>query len=230
MPFCPSCGVEYRAGVTECADCRVPLTDTPPAQPSPEDWVSVYTGHGVEMAMVADDLANRGLTVIRAPSERLELAPVALFGSPGLDFYSLSVPRAEFAERQAEIEAAVAEIAGGGGADPAAEAEAEQDYDVRACPTCRRFFHETYTACPGDGTALLPAVECFTEGQLAPDRVVVGHASLGEAEALAARLGSTGLGAALVSPPGWSVALVDLPWTELCDRTAEVEALLGTPA
>ncbi len=28
--YCPECGAEYRAGFTECADCRVPLTDEPP--------------------------------------------------------------------------------------------------------------------------------------------------------------------------------------------------------
>jgi hypothetical protein len=28
--YCPRCGAEYRAGFTVCADCRVPLVDTPP--------------------------------------------------------------------------------------------------------------------------------------------------------------------------------------------------------
>jgi hypothetical protein len=29
--WCPSCGAEYRAGTTQCADCRVALVDGPPA-------------------------------------------------------------------------------------------------------------------------------------------------------------------------------------------------------
>ena len=33
--YCPQCGVEYREGFTECADCRVPLSaGTPPAEPA----------------------------------------------------------------------------------------------------------------------------------------------------------------------------------------------------
>jgi hypothetical protein len=28
--WCPSCGAEYRAGTTQCADCRVALAVTPP--------------------------------------------------------------------------------------------------------------------------------------------------------------------------------------------------------
>ena len=30
MPYCPSCGQEFVAGVLTCADCAVPLQDTPP--------------------------------------------------------------------------------------------------------------------------------------------------------------------------------------------------------
>lgn len=31
--YCPKCGVEYRAGFTECADCRVALVDEKPHVP-----------------------------------------------------------------------------------------------------------------------------------------------------------------------------------------------------
>jgi hypothetical protein len=30
MMWCPNCGAEYRAGYTECSDCGVALTATPP--------------------------------------------------------------------------------------------------------------------------------------------------------------------------------------------------------
>ena len=35
MPFCPSCGAEYRAGFATCADCRVALVDSPPPPGAP---------------------------------------------------------------------------------------------------------------------------------------------------------------------------------------------------
>ena len=35
--FCPRCRVEYRPGFVECADCRVPLTDSLPAPKTPGD-------------------------------------------------------------------------------------------------------------------------------------------------------------------------------------------------
>jgi hypothetical protein len=33
--FCPECGVEYREGFTECADCRVSLVAEAPPEPQP---------------------------------------------------------------------------------------------------------------------------------------------------------------------------------------------------
>ncbi len=35
--WCPSCGAEYRAGTTQCADCRVALVAEPPAFLDDED-------------------------------------------------------------------------------------------------------------------------------------------------------------------------------------------------
>jgi len=40
--YCPECGGEYREGFTECADCGVPLVDTPPA-PVPHPDVNFIT-------------------------------------------------------------------------------------------------------------------------------------------------------------------------------------------
>lgn len=31
--YCPECGSEYREGFMQCADCEVPLVDTPPQEP-----------------------------------------------------------------------------------------------------------------------------------------------------------------------------------------------------
>jgi hypothetical protein len=56
--FCPKCGCEYREGFTECADCRVPLTDeAPPPEPGPKpeyaDFVSVMaTSNLMDIAII----------------------------------------------------------------------------------------------------------------------------------------------------------------------------------
>jgi hypothetical protein len=42
--WCPSCGAEYQTGVTECADCGVPLVDQPPA-PTRRLAVDEAAGH-----------------------------------------------------------------------------------------------------------------------------------------------------------------------------------------
>ncbi len=58
--YCPQCGVEYRPGFTECADCLVPLTADDPArkQAGPAagaiELVTVLeTGDWVEISLVS---------------------------------------------------------------------------------------------------------------------------------------------------------------------------------
>ena len=48
MPFCPNCGYEYKADVTECADCKVALVESLPehvaddfAHIAEEDWIEI---------------------------------------------------------------------------------------------------------------------------------------------------------------------------------------------
>jgi hypothetical protein len=41
MPFCPSCGAEFRAGFTTCNTCRVPLVDSLDGGDEPEDSSAV---------------------------------------------------------------------------------------------------------------------------------------------------------------------------------------------
>jgi hypothetical protein len=132
----------------------------------------------------------------------------------------------EFEARQAEVEAIV------GAAQPTTEIpdavlEAEEDYDVRGCPSCLLFFHENYAHCPGCQTELVPAVECFEEGQAEPDRVIVGHGTQDQVKALEQRLRAVGLDAQTFEVEDWPVDVVDLSWAELTDRTAEAEVALG---
>jgi hypothetical protein len=58
--YCPECGVEYRAGFTECSDCHVSLVAEPPAPeevPSPNlELVRVLEGNNQIAAAVARTL------------------------------------------------------------------------------------------------------------------------------------------------------------------------------
>jgi hypothetical protein len=51
--FCPRCKAEYRPGFTRCADCDVELVDQLPEAPSPEPYVSVWTGEDREGCVFA---------------------------------------------------------------------------------------------------------------------------------------------------------------------------------
>lgn len=47
MPWCPKCKCEYREGITECADCKVPLVDElPAAEPIEEEDMFSYEAQG----------------------------------------------------------------------------------------------------------------------------------------------------------------------------------------
>jgi len=67
--FCPNCKCEYIRGVTQCADCGVPLVDAlDPAASDPPDGleiVSVWEGNDPsESAAVKDALEKAGIPVI----------------------------------------------------------------------------------------------------------------------------------------------------------------------
>ena len=72
---------------------------------------------------------------------------------------------------------------------------AEEGFDVRACPSCGFFFHDTYIACPGCAAELVPAVEVFEDGQLEPDRVIVCHGEPEEMDWLGGELRKAGFDA-----------------------------------
>ena len=65
--YCPECGVEYREGFTECADCHVPLVSgTPQEPPDPFDpklelVVVLETNDPVELAMAQGLLDDAGI-------------------------------------------------------------------------------------------------------------------------------------------------------------------------
>lgn len=236
MPFCSTCRAEYQPGVSRCSDCDVDLTDAlPPSDEYPEKpsgtpWVDIFTGRAILAEALEGLLNGVGISTVRAANRHMPNWPPFtedVVGN-GLIWLTVSVPEDQYQIRRAEIDAAVAEVTGGAEADPEAAAEAEEDYDVRACPACVLYFHETFSACPGCGAELLPAVEVFAEGQMEPDRVIVAAGDAAAMKALASRYETAGFAAQAVAVDGWSVAAVDLPWLELTERTAEAEAVLAS--
>jgi hypothetical protein len=232
MPYCPTCRAEHRPGFTRCAECDVELVDALPAEAAPDDeageWVNVYTGVSRAAEMVEANLASLGIPSARLPGEALETFPIGVMGSPNeFSLWTVSVPQSAHAGRREQIERAVSlgRLAAGE-EDPEAAAQAEEDYDVRACPSCVLYFHDNYTACPGCGAELVPAVECFEDGQTAPDRVVVAHGPQEAMKALAARFQAARFQAEASEVEDWPVTITDLPWDELTGRTAEAEAIL----
>jgi hypothetical protein len=53
MPFCPSCKVEYRAGITLCSDCQVNLVESLP-QPTPEEIEAANLYRLDDLVVLAD--------------------------------------------------------------------------------------------------------------------------------------------------------------------------------
>jgi len=241
MPTCPKCSAAYDAGLLECPACGAALIqETEPREDDAVDldetgargaddveWTPVHTASGLSLRAVEDDLESRGITFVRLPAENIAAMEVGVFGTQELALYTLAVPADQYALRRAEIEAAIAAMQASSLGDPALQAEAEEDYDVRGCPSCRRYYHGSYAECPGTGEPLLPAVECFEVDQTEPERVVVVSGAPAEMGRLAARLTAAGFNPSVETPEGWPVALVELSWDELTARTAEAQAALG---
>jgi hypothetical protein len=53
MPFCPNCKVEYRSGITLCADCQVNLVESLP-QPTPEEIEAANLYRLDDLAVLAE--------------------------------------------------------------------------------------------------------------------------------------------------------------------------------
>jgi hypothetical protein len=201
--------------------------DTGVDEPVEVEWVRIYTGNGLGPGLLEEDLKSRGIPAVRMPFEEAGAATeTAIFGQEGTTF-TIAVPAGEYASRRPEVDEAVAAVAGGLAGDPAAMAEAEEDYDVRGCPACDLYFHHQFTTCPGCGSELLPAVECFEEGQLEPEYVVLRHGPEAELQASGAGLEAAEFHPRIRLLPGEAGALLELPWSELTDRTGEAERLAG---
>lgn len=235
MPFCPSCGAAYRDGVSECKSCSLPLGPTPPEALEPArvfgpagevQWTVIYEGLGIRARSLEEGMRMLDIPAVRLPGKQEVYGKLPPHVGQDLHSYRIAIPEEQYRARQADVDALVAAL-NAEVEHPDAMQEAEEDYDVRACPECVLYFHENNSTCPGCGTELVPAVECFEEGQTEPDRVIVGHGSEALVKNLASSLQAQGFDAQAFEVEGWSVDVVDLPWGELIDRTAEVESILG---
>lgn len=112
--FCPKCGAEYREGVAECSDCRVPLTAAPPERDFREiELVTVFTSGNPALLALAKSL--------------LEGAEIPYLAK-GEDFQDvLTVPLTEpvriqvDSERAEEAAALLGDLEASGRAEPLAE-------------------------------------------------------------------------------------------------------------
>jgi uncharacterized OB-fold protein len=237
MPFCPACRSEYRAGFTQCSDCgaelvdELPVSETAEAEPGHDDWVVVYEGTAGSLKVIENRLRAMLIPCVTLPAAAQPMGALAEYDTPHLVVSRLLVPPEIYDLQQRAIEMAVVTgSAEAGEVDVAVIQEASEDYDVRACPQCVYYFHDSYLTCPGCGAELLPAVEVFEEGQIEPDRVVVYSGPEADAQEVAGRLQAAGFAAEAFGVEDWPVFAADLPWRELINRTTDAEAVLaGVP-
>jgi len=95
MPFCPSCGAEYRPGFETCADCRVALVDAPP-----------------QRAPARARLHEADVPVARAPNRPLAEMWAELLGQHGIAcrLAPLSVAETVYVPSQGGVEVRVRAI------------------------------------------------------------------------------------------------------------------------
>jgi hypothetical protein len=95
VPWCPSCGVEYREGFDRCSECGVELASAPPpgpegpAKPGPE-WIEIASYPTGEEARLAQGLLQeQGIPaevvdkhVVLSPFPQVDEAEVQLLVPP----------------------------------------------------------------------------------------------------------------------------------------------------
>ena len=79
--FCPSCGAEYKSGITRCHECDVDLVDELPPDSGPE-WVEfeevLSTYNLADIALIKSLLEEAGMKYYFQNENFVHLSPLAL--------------------------------------------------------------------------------------------------------------------------------------------------------
>ena len=97
------------------------------------DWEPVFSGNGLELRRIQAEIETLGIPVVATARE---MAPYSgMVGRlPEMTLYTLSVPSGVLEARRDELAAIVQRVTGDEVDDIQAIRDAEEDYDVRACP------------------------------------------------------------------------------------------------
>ncbi|MBM3458193.1 MAG: hypothetical protein FJX77_06645 [Armatimonadetes bacterium] len=188
--------------------------------------VEVYSGYGTARQTVERELHRLGIPFQTGDRAGSSPGAVGALQTENSQTRSIWVTEEEYNANQDRIEAILAEVNPASHGDQFAMQEAEEDYDVRGCPACMRFYHDCFAACPLCAGELVPGVELLDADQTEPDCVVVAVGPETDMVNLMARLRVLDFAAEAGRAGRPTLALLTLPWTELVDRTAEAEALL----
>jgi len=85
--YCPECRAEFRAGITTCPDCEVPLVEELPdeSEGSPEDMVRIFETADVAVLPVIKSLLSAAdIPHIVQGDEIMGVIPVGKIGLGGL--------------------------------------------------------------------------------------------------------------------------------------------------
>jgi hypothetical protein len=110
--YCPECGVEYRAGFTECADCHVPLVEKlpdPAEVPSPDlELVKVLEGNNAIVEAVAKMSLEQAGIPFYVAGEEIAASMTAV--DPHIHrWWAIQVARDHEADARALLDEAIAE-------------------------------------------------------------------------------------------------------------------------
>lgn len=122
--FCPQCGAEYREGYSECADCGVPLVESP-VPPADVELVSVFrTADAGLLPVIKSVLASADIPFMVQGDEASGLFPFGSAGG-GADGRRLGAVVRVPSDRAEEAEELLASVS----TEPAEEYEENEDND-----------------------------------------------------------------------------------------------------
>jgi len=81
--FCPECGAEFKEGITQCADCGVPLTPEAPREPEVPEYVTILETSDLSVIPVLKTALEGAGIPFRTRGEGLmDIFPAETLGAP----------------------------------------------------------------------------------------------------------------------------------------------------